>query len=135
MTDAIKGILGHKLGMTQVFDANNRVVPVSVVAAGPVLLHPAEGVLVAGVDAGCAGDREQHDERVRQVLAYGIDRDALVDTVGNGAPAAHNFTLDGSTWSTDKGAIPGYDPEKAQELVDSYVAEHGAPLVIDMLAA
>ena len=38
MTDSIKGILGHKLGMTQVFDANNRVVPVSVVAAGPVLV-------------------------------------------------------------------------------------------------
>jgi large subunit ribosomal protein L3 len=33
-----KGILGYKLGMTQVFDANNRVVPVTVVAAGPVVV-------------------------------------------------------------------------------------------------
>ena len=32
---AIKGILGKKLGMTQVFDANNKIVPVTVVAAGP----------------------------------------------------------------------------------------------------
>ena len=31
----IKGILGTKLGMTQVFDENNRVVPVTVVKAGP----------------------------------------------------------------------------------------------------
>ena len=31
----IKGILGAKLGMTQVFDENNRVVPVTVVKAGP----------------------------------------------------------------------------------------------------
>jgi large subunit ribosomal protein L3 len=31
----ITGILGAKLGMTQVFDENNRVVPVTVVAAGP----------------------------------------------------------------------------------------------------
>jgi large subunit ribosomal protein L3 len=31
----IKGILGTKLGMTQVFDDNNRVVPVTVVKAGP----------------------------------------------------------------------------------------------------
>jgi large subunit ribosomal protein L3 len=31
----ITGILGTKLGMTQVFDENNRVVPVTVVAAGP----------------------------------------------------------------------------------------------------
>ena len=31
----ITGILGTKLGMTQVFDENNRVVPVTVVRAGP----------------------------------------------------------------------------------------------------
>jgi large subunit ribosomal protein L3 len=31
----ITGILGRKLGMTQVFDENNRVVPVTVVQAGP----------------------------------------------------------------------------------------------------
>ncbi|EID53860.1 50S ribosomal protein L3 [Saccharomonospora xinjiangensis] len=31
----VKGILGTKLGMTQVFDENNRVVPVTVVKAGP----------------------------------------------------------------------------------------------------
>jgi len=30
-----KGLLGTKLGMTQVFDENNRVVPVTVVQAGP----------------------------------------------------------------------------------------------------
>ncbi|ONI73320.1 50S ribosomal protein L3 [Actinosynnema sp. ALI-1.44] len=31
----VKGILGTKLGMTQVFDESNRVVPVTVVQAGP----------------------------------------------------------------------------------------------------
>jgi large subunit ribosomal protein L3 len=31
----VTGILGTKLGMTQVFDANNRIVPVTVVQAGP----------------------------------------------------------------------------------------------------
>ncbi len=34
----IRGILGEKLGMTQVFDANNRVVPVTVVKAGPCVV-------------------------------------------------------------------------------------------------
>ena len=34
----IKGILGAKLGMTQVFDENNRVVPVTVVKAGPCVV-------------------------------------------------------------------------------------------------
>ena len=32
---ARQGILGTKLGMTQVFDENNKVVPVTVVKAGP----------------------------------------------------------------------------------------------------
>ncbi len=34
----VTGILGTKLGMTQVFDENNRIVPVTVVAAGPCLV-------------------------------------------------------------------------------------------------
>jgi large subunit ribosomal protein L3 len=33
-----QGILGEKLGMTQVFDANNRIVPVTVVKAGPCVV-------------------------------------------------------------------------------------------------
>jgi large subunit ribosomal protein L3 len=37
-TRQIKGILGEKLGMTQVWDANNRVVPVTVVKAGPCVV-------------------------------------------------------------------------------------------------
>ncbi|MCZ7527575.1 MAG: 50S ribosomal protein L3 [Acidimicrobiia bacterium] len=32
---ATKGILGRKLGMTQVWDADNRIVPVTVIQAGP----------------------------------------------------------------------------------------------------
>jgi len=35
MPHAIKGVLGEKLGMTQVFDDNNRMIPVTVVKAGP----------------------------------------------------------------------------------------------------
>jgi len=35
---AVKGILGKKLGMTQVFDANNKIVPVTVVEAGPCVV-------------------------------------------------------------------------------------------------
>ncbi|MBW8750977.1 MAG: 50S ribosomal protein L3, partial [Propionibacteriales bacterium] len=30
----VKGLLGTKLGMTQLWDENNRIVPVTVVAAG-----------------------------------------------------------------------------------------------------
>jgi large subunit ribosomal protein L3 len=38
MANEKKGILGEKLGMTQVFDANNRIVPVTVVKAGPCVV-------------------------------------------------------------------------------------------------
>ena len=34
----IKGILGKKLGMTQIFDEENRVIPVTVVEAGPCVV-------------------------------------------------------------------------------------------------
>ena len=38
MASQIKGILGEKIGMTQVFDDANRVVPVTVVKAGPCVV-------------------------------------------------------------------------------------------------
>jgi large subunit ribosomal protein L3 len=38
MATEMKGILGEKLGMTQVFDDRNRVVPVTVVRAGPCVV-------------------------------------------------------------------------------------------------
>lgn len=34
----VKGILGSKLGMTQLWDANNKVVPVTVIQAGPCVV-------------------------------------------------------------------------------------------------
>ncbi len=38
MTKQIKGVLGTKLGMTQVFADNGKIVPVTVVAAGPCVV-------------------------------------------------------------------------------------------------
>jgi large subunit ribosomal protein L3 len=38
VTEQRKGILGTKLGMTQVWDDSNRVVPVTVIAAGPCVV-------------------------------------------------------------------------------------------------
>ena len=37
-TKTVKGLLGTKLGMTQVWDADNRLVPVTVIAAGPCVV-------------------------------------------------------------------------------------------------
>ena len=38
MTKNVKGVLGEKLGMTQVWDENNKIVPVTVVKAGPCVV-------------------------------------------------------------------------------------------------
>jgi large subunit ribosomal protein L3 len=38
MSRQVKGVLGTKLGMTQVWDENNRIVPVTVVQAGPCVV-------------------------------------------------------------------------------------------------
>lgn len=38
MSKQMKGLLGRKLGMTQVWDENNRVIPVTVVQAGPCVV-------------------------------------------------------------------------------------------------
>lgn len=51
MESNVKGILGEKLGMTQVWDANNRVVPVTVVKAGPCVVTQVRTPEVDGYSA------------------------------------------------------------------------------------
>jgi large subunit ribosomal protein L3 len=45
------GVLGEKLGMTQVFDANNRMVPVTVIKAGPCVVTQVKTMASDGYDA------------------------------------------------------------------------------------
>jgi len=51
MGKQMKGLLGEKLGMTQVFDENNRMVPVTVVQAGPCVVTQVRSVDVDGYAA------------------------------------------------------------------------------------
>ena len=51
MAKQIKGVLGEKLGMTQVFDGANRVVPVTVVKAGPCVVTQVRTVAKDGYSA------------------------------------------------------------------------------------
>jgi len=50
-TRQIKGVLGEKLGMTQVWDADNRVVPVTVVKAGPCVVTQLRNTATDGYEA------------------------------------------------------------------------------------
>jgi large subunit ribosomal protein L3 len=58
-----KGLLGRKVGMTQIFDANGAVVPVTVIEAGPCPVdsrrakRTAEAGKVAAAKAGCEPQR------------------------------------------------------------------------------
>lgn len=68
MAKQIKGILGEKLGMTQVWDAANRIVPVTVVKAGPNVVtqvHTADGT---GYDAVQIGFGEIDPRKVNKPL-------------------------------------------------------------------
>jgi len=51
MAKNIKGVLGEKLGMTQVWDENNRVVPVTVVKAGPCVVTQIRKQEIDGYEA------------------------------------------------------------------------------------
>jgi large subunit ribosomal protein L3 len=47
----VKGVLGEKLGMTQVWDAAGKLVPVTVVQAGPCVVTQVRGAQADGYDA------------------------------------------------------------------------------------
>jgi large subunit ribosomal protein L3 len=49
--DSVKGLLGAKLGMTQVWDADKKLVPVTVVAAGPCVVTQVRTSGTDGYDA------------------------------------------------------------------------------------
>ncbi|QFG69321.1 50S ribosomal protein L3 [Ornithinimicrobium pratense] len=48
---SVKGILGEKLGMTQVWDAENRLVPVTVIKAGPAVVTQLRNAETDGYNA------------------------------------------------------------------------------------
>src|SRR4029079_5677141 len=47
----VKGVLGEKLGMTQVWDAQNRLIPVTVIKAGPCVVTQVRNADTDGYDA------------------------------------------------------------------------------------
>jgi hypothetical protein len=81
----ITGILGTKLGMTQVFDDNNRVVPVTVVQAGPNVVTQVR--------------TEEKDGYVAVQLAFGAIDPRKVNKPKTGHYAKAGVTP-GGTWSS-----------------------------------
>ena len=65
---AVKGVLGEKLGMTQVWDAENRLVPVTVVKAGPCVVTQVRDAQTDGYDAVQIGFGAVDPRKVTQPL-------------------------------------------------------------------
>ena len=64
----VKGIIGKKIGMTQIFDANGKVIPVTVVEAGPCPVVQKKTVEVDGYAAVQLGYAVQKQQRVSKPL-------------------------------------------------------------------
>jgi large subunit ribosomal protein L3 len=73
----VKGILGTKLGMTQVFDENNRMIPVTVVQAGPnvvtqVRTQESDGYLAIQLAFGAVDPRRVNKPRTGHFDKAGV---------------------------------------------------------------
>ena len=93
---AIKGILGVKLGMTQAFDENNRVVPVTVVQAGPCVVTQVRTLEKDGYEAvqlafGAIDPKKVSKPLVGQFAKAGVTPRRYVGEIRTAAAA--NYTV------------------------------------------
>ena len=63
-----KGIIGKKIGMTQIFDENGKVIPVTVVEAGPCVVVQVKTVENDGYAAVQLGYGDKKAQRVNKPM-------------------------------------------------------------------
>jgi large subunit ribosomal protein L3 len=73
-TRTMKGLLGEKLGMTQVWDADNRLVPVTVIKAGPCVVTQVRSDETDGYSAVQIGFGAIDPRKVTQPLSGHFDK-------------------------------------------------------------
>ena len=64
-----KGLIGKKIGMTQIFDEKGNVIPVTVVEAGPCVITQKKTIENDGYEAVQVGFQDQKESRVNAPLA------------------------------------------------------------------
>ena len=64
-----KGIIGKKIGMTQIFDEKGNVIPVTVIEAGPCVVAQKKTVETDGYDAVQLGFMDTPEKRVSKAEA------------------------------------------------------------------
>ncbi len=105
----MKGILGIKLGMTQIFEEDGKVVPVTVVKAGPCLVVQRKTSEVDGYDAVQIGiEEEKPPRKVTQPLqghfekaGVSLMRRLMEFRIDNGDPVQPGDRLEASVFSPD----------------------------------
>ncbi|MFN2320599.1 MAG: 50S ribosomal protein L3 [Dermatophilaceae bacterium] len=73
-TRTMKGLLGEKLGMTQVWDAENRLIPVTVIKAGPCVVTQVRSAEADGYSAVQIGFGAIDPRKVTQPLTGHFDK-------------------------------------------------------------
>jgi large subunit ribosomal protein L3 len=91
---AIKGILGVKIGMTQVFDEKNKVIPVTVVEAGPCVVTQIRTLEKDGYEAvqlafGAIDPRKVTKPRIGQFAKAGVTPRRHVGEIRTAAAATY----------------------------------------------
>ena len=96
----VRGLLGTKLGMTQTWDENNRVVPVTVIAAGTNVVTQVRTPEKDGYNAIQVGFGEIDGRKVNQPQAghfgkAGTTNNLRIVRIGTqgAAPAYHEFEI------------------------------------------
>jgi peptide/nickel transport system substrate-binding protein len=72
------------------------------------------------------------DPRLRQAVALGVDRHALVDIAHPGDDVADDTVRPDSPWAVSGDELPDYDPDAAQALFSEVAAERGASISITL---
>ena len=96
-TKTVKGVLGEKLGMTQVWDAENRLVPVTVIKAGPCVVTQVRDADTDGYAAVQIAYGAIDPRKVTKPLAGHFDK-AGVTPAASKCAVSGLFTLRGSIW-------------------------------------
>ena len=118
-TRRVTGILGEKLGMTQVFDANNRIVPVTVLKAGPCVVTQVKSPERDGYSAVQLGYGSVRPRKVPKPLAGHYAKAGV-------PPLRH---------SVEVRTADAADYALGQEItVDSFTPAEGVKLYVDVTA-
>lgn len=107
----VNGLLGIKIGMTQVFSADGRVIPVTVVEAGPCHVVMKKTAEKDGYDAAQLSFKEAKEKHLTKPLLGHFKKNGA-------APARHLAEFEGDVASIEKGQELTVEIFKEGDMID-----------------